>query len=196
MLIGLTGGIGSGKSTVARFWEILDVPVYYADARAKQILAEDPDVVASVTSLLGAEAYSDGVPDRAYIASRVFEDGALRDKLNGIIHPAVGRDFESWIVTRSDRPYLLKEAAIIVETGTVDAYDALVLVTAPEAVRMERVIKRGGISRKDVEQRIASQLGDAEKRRFADYIIDNDGKNAVVPAVLSIHEALCEKLRA
>lgn len=191
VLIGLTGGIGSGKSTVARFWEVLGVSVYYADVRAKQILADDPDTVASVKALFGEKAYADGVPDRAYIADRVFDDAALRKSLNEIIHPAVGRDFEAWTEARSDRPCLVKEAAIIVETNTCDLYDALVLVTAPEEVRIERVMARNKISRKEVKQRMAAQLSDGEKKKYADFVIENDGEKALIPAVLSIHEALC-----
>lgn len=191
-LIGLTGGIGSGKSIVARFWEVLGVPVYFADERAKLILAEDPDVVSTVKSLFGKKAYTSGYPDRAYIASRVFEDDELRKALNNIIHPAVGRDFEVWVSSHSDCPCLVKEAAIIVETNTCDQYDALVLVTAPEEVRIERVMTRNNISRKEVKQRMAAQLSDDEKKKFADFVIENDGNKALIPAVLSIHKTLCE----
>ncbi|MCA1752165.1 MAG: dephospho-CoA kinase [Flavobacteriales bacterium] len=194
VLIGLTGGIGSGKSIIARFWEVLGVPVYYADARAKMILADDSDVVSAVVSLFGKKAYSDGAPDRAYIASRVFEDDDLRKALNEIIHPAVGRDFEAWVEARSHLPCLVKEAAIIVETDTCHLYDVIVLVTAPEEVRIERVMARNDISRKEVEQRMAAQLSDREKNEYADFVIDNDGKKALIPAVLSLYNTLCDNI--
>jgi dephospho-CoA kinase len=176
---------------VARLWEVLGTPVYYADARAKQILADDHATIYSVKALLGKEAYSNGSPDRSYIADRVFGDPALRKSLNEIIHPAVGRDFDAWVDSHAGFSCLIKEAAIIVEMNTAHLYDNLILVTAPAAVRIERVMARNQISRKEVEQRMSAQLSDEEKKEYADFVIENDGEKALIPAVLSIHGAIC-----
>lgn len=187
--VGLTGGIGSGKSTVAKYWEMLGIPVFYADAEAKAILASDPETVRRVQALLGKEAYTEAGPDRAYIAEQVFDDPEKRKALNGIIHPAVNRAFEDWVRQNAAQPYVVKEAAIIIEIGAADKYGALVLVTAPETLRAERAAARGD-HRADVQKRMKAQLPDEEKIRKADFIIRNDGATALIPQIRRIHEAL------
>ncbi|MCZ4408967.1 dephospho-CoA kinase [Cryomorphaceae bacterium 1068] len=188
--VGITGGIGAGKSVVAKVFSVLGVPVFNADAIAKQILTSDPEVVSAVRGHFGAGAYRDGVPDRDYLARVVFSDSSQRETLNSIIHPAVGTAFEEFCAANEQLPYVLKEAAILVETGGYEQLDALILVTAPEALRIDRALSRDKTDRASVEKRISAQLSDEEKRPHAHFEIENDDKNPVIPKVLQIHNAI------
>ncbi|MGB6036432.1 MAG: dephospho-CoA kinase [Cryomorphaceae bacterium] len=188
--VGITGGIGSGKSIVAKFFSVLGVPVFNADLIAKQILSTDPAVVTAVVQHFGKEAYIEGVPDREYLAKVVFNDFAQRETLNSIIHPAVGRAFEEFCALQSSASYVLEEAAILIETGGHEKLDTLILVTAPEELRIERVLNRDQTNRELIEKRIAAQLPDQEKRPYAHFEILNDDKNPVIPKVLQIHNTI------
>lgn len=188
--VGITGGIGSGKSIVAKVFSVLGVPVFNADLIAKQILSTDSSVMARVEQSFGPEAYIDGVPNRAYLANVVFGDSTKRETLNSIIHPAVGKAFEEFCKLNSSASYVLKEAAILVETGGHEKLDVLLLVTAPEELRIQRVLNRDQTGRELVEKRIAAQLPDQEKRPFAHFEIVNDDKNPVIPKVLQIHNTI------
>jgi len=188
--VAITGGIGSGKSIVAKIFAVLGVPVFNADLIAKQILSTDSSVVASVEQEFGKEAYTNGAPNREYLANLVFSDSAKRDALNSIIHPAVGSAFEEFCKLHSSAPYVLKEAAIVIETGGHEKADVLILVTAPEELRIKRVLKRDQTSRSLIEKRIAAQLPDQEKRPYAHFEILNDDKNPVIPKVLQIHNTI------
>jgi dephospho-CoA kinase len=193
-VVSLTGGIGAGKSLIAKFFAVLGVPVYDADHAAKEILAHDPDVVASVKDVFGPEAYAGGLPNRPYLASRVFEDSGLRTKLNAIVHPAVADDFAAWKEAQRLSVYVVKEAAISIETGIYKEADFVVLVTAPEALRVERVMKRNQISAAEVQKRLAAQWTDAEKKPFADFTIVNDGLSAIIPQTLHIHHTILKQV--
>jgi dephospho-CoA kinase len=175
--VGLTGGIGSGKSTVGEFFEELGVPVYCSDLRGRELMCGGGEIERAIVQLLGAEAYRDGVPDTVYIASRVFADPILLASLNSIIHPAVALDFESWALSLSDHPYVVLESAILFESGFDRLVDRVVTVSAPSDVRLERVLSRGhgGASREDVMRRMASQLTDNERERRAWRTIENGG---------------------
>jgi dephospho-CoA kinase len=188
--IGITGGIGSGKSVVAKVFSVLGVPVFNADLVAKQILASNPDVVASVKEHFGEEAYKEGVANREYLAQVVFTDSAQREILNLIIHPAVVKAFDEFCQEHSSVPYVLKEAAIMVETGAHEHVDVLILVTAPEELRIERVLNRDSTDRESIEKRISAQHTDEEKRPYAHFEIANDDKNPVIPKVLKIHNSI------
>ncbi len=188
--MGITGGIGAGKSIVAKVFSVLGIPVFNADVIAKQILTSDPEVISAVRSHFGVEAYRDGVPDREYLARVVFNDSSQRETLNSIIHPAVGRAFEKFCAVNNSAPYVLKEAAILVETGGYKQLDALILVTAPESLRIERALNRDNTDREALKKRISAQLSDEEKRPYAHFEIVNDDKNPVIPKVLQIHNAI------
>lgn len=192
--VGLTGGIGSGKSTVAKYWEVLGIPVFYADAEAKAILASDPETVRRVQALLGSDSYTESGPDRAYIAKQIFDNREKREALNSIIHPAVNRAFEARVRENAAHPYVIKEAAIIIETGAAEKYDALVLVTAPESLREDRAVGRGD-DRSDVRKRMKAQLTDEEKAKYSDFVIVNDNERAIIPQVARIHSALLARSR-
>lgn len=171
-VIGLTGGIGSGKSTVARMFNELGVPVYYADDEARNIFFL-PEVVEQLIDLFGQEILTDGVPDRAKVAAIVFTDKEKLAGLNAIIHPRVGLHFKEWLARHNNDKFVLKEAAILFESGSYTQCDAVILVTSPIEIRISRVMQRDGVSRDKVEQRIANQWTEEEKQRLSQYTITN-----------------------
>ena len=171
-IIGLTGGIGSGKSTIARFFASLGVPVYIADEEAKKILYE-PEVVAELQAALGNRVLTNGAPDKAKIAALVFNDAAKLQLLNGIIHPRVAEHFKVWVVQNNNKPFVIKEAAILFESGSYKDCDAVILVTAPQEERIKRVMQRDNVTREQVLERIANQWDEQKKAQLSNYIIDN-----------------------
>ena len=188
--IGLTGGIGSGKSVVAKVFKALHVPIFNSDLRARTILETDPDVRNSIIELIGSESYKGNVPNRALIASRVFENQELREKLNAIVHPAVGRAFEHWVEQQINAPYIIKEAAITFETGIYKDLDATILVIAPKELRVQRIEKRDGMSEDEIHNRMNSQWSDERKAELADFTISNRPDDALIPQILRIHSQL------
>lgn len=187
---GITGGIGSGKTTVARVFSLLGIPVYYADDAAKQLLSEDADVRKSVRRLFGDEVFTNGKPDRKKMAALVFNDKEKLAKLNAIIHPAVRKHFENWVKEHSDAPYILKEAAILFESGTYKELDKIITVVAPEETRIARVMKRDHVTADAVRDRMANQLDDKEKIKLSDFIVRNSDDDLIIPQVLDIHQQL------
>ena len=188
-IIGLTGGIGSGKSTIAMLFKALGVPVYIADIEAKKILASSKVVRAKVISLLGTSAYSNEMPNRAYIAQKVFNDPVLLDGLNAIVHPEVTASFKRW-VQKQDAPYCVKEAAILFENGGFTHCDATILVTAPREVRVQRVLSREAITLADVNARMENQWEDQKKIPLANYVIENIDLTSTKIQVQNIHKKL------
>ncbi|NNC82265.1 MAG: dephospho-CoA kinase [Flavobacteriales bacterium] len=189
--VGLTGGIGSGKTTVARIFSALGVPIYYADERAKYLMHHDVDLKVAVSVEFGPRAYVDGELDRAYLSSVVFADRDRLKALNRLVHPAVRRDYRAWLEGLSgDAPYCIKEAAIIFETGGHKELDRTILVTAPEDLRIERVMQRDDVSEEQVRSRMKEQWSDADKLDLADHVIQNDGKHSLIEQVMDLHEIL------
>ncbi len=189
--IGLTGGIGAGKSTVAKIFEVLDIPVYYADPAARRLMEEDPALASRIKSLLGREAYrQDGSLDRAWVASQVFSDMILLNRLNGIVHPVVGKDSEQWHQGQSKVPYTLKEAALVFESGDFLHLDAVICVEAPEEVRIARVMQRDEVTREQVLARMDHQWPESRRQMMADYHITNDGLAPLIPQIRQIHHKL------
>lgn len=189
--IGITGNIGSGKTTVCRLFEELNVPVIYADQVSRQLLEEDEHVMEAVVQLLGAESFVNGVPDRAFIAAQVFGSKEKLTGLNNIIHPRVHGFVMDWFSNLPEEtPYAIEEAALLIESGGFRLLDELILVTAPEELRIQRVMARDKVARAQVEARIQHQMKESEKRRYCDYIITNDEEALLLPQVLSIHEEL------
>ncbi len=193
--IGITGGIGSGKSTVCRVFGVLGVPVFEADAAGKRLLADDPTVRHAVTQAFGAEAYPGGTLDRGSLARRVFSDPAARARLNGIIHPAVRAAFAQW-ADAQDAPYVLMESAILVGSGGARTLDGLVLVTAPEDLRLQRTMQRDGVGEEAVRARMAAQDAEEDMRLAALHVIHNDDHQLVIPQVLRIHQSLLDRAAA
>lgn len=191
MIIGITGGIGSGKTTVARLLETMGCVLYNSDERAKELYL-DEGVKADVIALLGAEAYSDnGALNKLYISEKVFSDTALLQRLNGIIHPAVKKDFDAF-TSRFPKQIILKESAILFETGIYKDLDATILVTAPLKEKIQRVMARNRVTKEEVEKRMLAQWTDEQKMPLADYVITNGHMQALIPQALKI----LTKLRA
>lgn len=185
--IGVTGNIGSGKSQICRIFELLGIPVYYADEKAKELMINNKDLVNSIKTLIGSGAYlSDGGLDRAYISERVFIDKGLLEKLNALVHPAVAIDFKTWCLAQKSL-YVIKEAALLFESGSYKDLDEIVMVTAPEKLRIQRVIGRDRMTEHQVLLRIRNQLDENLKIEKADYIIQNDGDTFLVRQILKLH---------
>jgi dephospho-CoA kinase len=187
--VGLTGGIGSGKSTVARAFEALGARVYQADARAKELLVSDAQIAAELTQLLGPEAYKDGVPDRAWIASRVFADKELLAQMNAIVHPRVAADWEQFSIFNFQFSIVIMEAAILFESGMEGLVDYVVTVEAPVEQRVARAAARDGVAPESIRQRMAHQMSQSERAARADFVIDNSDGAEVLPQIINIlHE--------
>lgn len=189
-IIGLTGGIGSGKSTIARIFENAGIPVFYADLSGRNVLETDPKVREDVSALFGSEVYfENGKANRALIASVVFSDSEKLSKLNQIIHPAVARDFKVWI-EKQNAPYIIREAAILFESGTNKDCDKVICVVAEDEVRINRVMSRDKVSNEEVLYRMAKQMPQTEKAEKSDFVIQNNGDEALIPQVMQIHQHL------
>lgn len=188
--IGITGGIGSGKTTVCRIFEVLGIPVYYADIEAKRLMQEDPGLMAAIRDHFGKEVYdSRGRLDRALLAGMVFGRKEKLEELNALVHPATIRDANEW-VGRQTAPYVIKEAALMFESEAFHHVDQVIGVYAPEALRIQRTMHRDGISRGQVLERMRHQLDEEVKMRLCDYVIYNDEQQAVIPQVLQLHGRL------
>lgn len=195
--VGMTGGIGSGKSTVSRVFESLGVPVYYTDPRAKQLMATDPDIIAELTALLGPGTYADGELDRQYVAGRIFTDRALIQRVNAIVHPRVAADFARWATgwIGGDVPYVMMECAIMFESGFADLMDYIVTVSADVEERVGRASSRDGIAAQQVRDRMANQMTDAERESRSDFTILNSDNDMVVPRILELHRFFTDEGR-
>ena len=182
--VGVTGGIGSGKSVVCNIFRNLDIPVYEADAEARRIIAENSDVRKGLVKHFGYRTFSNGVLDRKYLADRIFSDSKARSFVNGLVHPKVREDFSQWTLGQ-EGSYVVEEAALLIESGAWKEMDFIVLVIATEEIRIERIMKRDGISRGDVLARLASQIDPVEAAKLADLMIHNDENEFVIPQVLA-----------
>lgn len=186
---GLTGGIGSGKSVVARMFETLGVPVYYADLAAKQLYDTDEEIKESLIKTFGEGCYVNNRFNSTYLRQLVFKDPALLEQLNNIVHPATIRDARKWLSAQTF-PYVLKEAALIFESGSQRDLDFIIGVSAPLETRILRVMERDHLTRQDVLSRMDRQLDDNIKTRLCDAVIVNDDKTPLLPQVLALHEKL------
>jgi dephospho-CoA kinase len=189
--IGLTGGIGSGKSTVAKLFEVFGVPVYYADQAAKRLLNEDEGLISSIRKLFGENAYIDGKINRQYLAAIVFNDPLRLAQLNALVHPVTIADGNKWLSLQQS-PYAIKEAALIFESK-VDSYlDYVIGVYAPAPLRIQRAMKRDHITSKDVLARMKRQMDEEEKMSLCDFVIINDETAPVLPQAIRVHQQLLE----
>ena len=195
--IGVTGGIGAGKSIVCKIFNILGIPVYNADERAKVLMTQDRHVVESIKRNFGAESYlADGKLNRLFLANHVFKNENKLKIINAIVHPAVAIDFDNWSKNYENKSYLIKEAALLVESGSYEFLDYLITVTAPIDIRIVRVLTRDNHrTKEDIEQIISKQLSDEEKISKSKFIITNDSYSLLIPEVLKIHEFLISSIQ-
>ena len=187
--VGLTGNIGSGKSTVAGIFEVLGVPVFHADKEAVHIMSTE-EVMKAIRSRFGDAVYYRGILDRQKLAATVFNDSTALADLNTIVHPRVRKKFKGWIEQHGQQPYVVQEAAILFETGFHGFFDVTVVVSCPEDIAIERVMVRDGAKKEEVMARMRNQWPEPKKIALADYVINNDGGHLVIPQVLSIHKEL------
>lgn len=187
--VGITGGIGSGKTTVCRVAEALGYPVYYADTEAKRITETNSDVVSAISALFGGDIYTSGKLNRQRLASIVFGNKELLGRLNSIVHPPVAKDFTVWVGTLHS-PIAFMEAAVLFESGLHQLLDKTIVVTAPYGTRVARVVARDGLTPDGVKARMANQAAQDKLVRLADFAINNDGTQPVVPQLLGIIEKL------
>lgn len=194
ILIGITGGIGSGKSTVAHLFFQLGVPIYYADYEAKELMNNDLEIKSALIELFGSEAYKEGILNRTFISNTVFGNESKLAQLNAIVHPKVAKHFEEWVAKQTSN-FVIKEAAILVETGGYKDLNELFVVTANEDLRIQRVMKRDGVSKEAVESRMKSQLSDSERNHYATWIFKNNEENKLEQQVAQCWEYLKTKYK-
>ena len=187
--IGLTGGIGSGKSTVAQIFEVLGIPVYYADKEARRLMNTDPELKNAIIKNFGIDAYIKSELNSTYISSLVFNDQSKLELLNSLVHPATIQDGESWMKKQST-PYSIHEAALIFEARVTERLDYVIGVSAPFPLRLKRTMERNKVTREEVIQRMNKQIEEDIKMKLCDFIITNDEQELVIPQVLKLHEKI------
>ncbi len=189
-IVGLTGGIGSGKSTVAELMQVYGIPVYDSDSRSKLLCETDSELIVSLKNLLGDDVYlEDGHLNRPYMAKALFDDKALLQASNNLIHPAVGKDFKAWS-EKQDAPFVVQETAILFEAGLEKRYYAIICVTAPEDLRLRRTCGRSSLNEEEVLARMRNQLSEEERVRRSDFVLINDEQTPLIPQL----EVLMKKL--
>lgn len=195
--IGVTGGIGSGKSTICKIFRELGAPVYDADSRAKWILANDEVLKEQIIEKFGSQSYKNNELNRDYLASQVFNNTEKVKILNSLVHPRVGEDYLNWVNTANSKTgYTIKEAALMFESGSYKSLDKIITVEAPVELRISRILKRDPFRKpEEIQGIIDKQWTDDERRKMSDYIIFNDEKNLVIPQVLKLHEEFLRLLQ-
>ncbi len=189
MIVGLTGGIGSGKSTVAKMFRNLGVPVYDSDAEAKSLMVNSKTLKRDIVKLLGINSYKGEELNRDFIANKVFKDSETLQRLNKIVHPAVRFHFMDWVKTQTSS-YVIQETALIFENNAKHNYDFVILVTAPKEIRVKRVLERDGTEEQAIINRMDNQMNDADKTLLADFCINNIDLKTTEKEVFNLHEKL------
>ena len=187
--IGLTGNIGSGKTTLASCFEILGIAVFNADKQAKLLMNKDVNLKQSLIAEFGKEVFLNNELNRKYLSKLAFNDDLVLKRLNALVHPVVQDAFEKWSIQQSGA-YVIKEAAILFESNTYQSLDAIICISCPEEIRLKRISKRDDLSEKDVRQRMSHQWAEEKKISLSDYVITNDNSSLVMPQILSVHSAL------
>jgi len=189
IVVGLTGGIGSGKSTIATMFKELGVPVYDSDRRAKHLMNTSPEIKKLLIDILGDASYQEGTLNRSYIAKKVFNDTNLLAQLNNVVHPIVRQDFVKW-ANKQDFCYVIQETALLFENKTQELYNSIILVTAPKEERISRVLKRDKSTREQVVARINNQLEDDAKIKLSNFVIENVDLERTRANVLQVHASI------
>jgi dephospho-CoA kinase len=187
--LGITGGIGSGKTSVCRVFTVLTIPVFSADREASQIMENDSGIQEKLNYITGRDLYAKGRMDRQALASIIFNDKAILEKVNALVHPVVFQNFSKWAVEQTS-PYVIMEAAILFESGAADYVDKVATVVAPVDQRVERVIRRNKLTKDQVMERMRNQMSDETRISMSDYIIYNSENDMIIPAILKIHQEI------
>ena len=190
-LIGITGGIGAGKSTVSTICKHLGFKVYNSDQRAKEIVSEDSIIKKKLISFFGNNIYKNGVLDRKFLSDKIFNDKSSLQQINSIIHPAVKKDFNSWVINNSNEKILFKESALLLESGAFKELDKIILIVSDKNLRVSRVLNRDqNRSKKEIESIIDKQIDEVDAIKYADIVIDNNHKKMLLPSVIKEIEKL------
>lgn len=193
MIVGLTGGIGSGKTTVAKHFEAKGIPVYISDIEAKKLMHEDPELIKAIKTLLGDSSYENGQLNRDYIGKKIFNNKTLLKEMNAIVHPAVAKHFKLW-VAQQDAPYVIKESAILFETGGYASCDYMITVASPIDLRIARLLKRDQTTPEKIQAKMSAQWSDSQRLKLTDFAIENINLSNIKPQVCKIHNHLIKKL--
>jgi dephospho-CoA kinase len=191
--LGVTGGIGSGKSSVCKVFRLLGIPVFAADEEARLIMENDKGLILRLNSLTGRDLYKSGSLDRVLLASIIFNNSNLLEKVNSLVHPVVFEHFNDWVEKQSS-PYVIMEAAILLESGASSLVDRIAVVVAPVEERIDRVIQRNDLTREQVLERIKNQMDDETRTKSSHYVINNSENDMLIPAVLSLHEEILKHI--
>lgn len=195
MKLGITGGIGSGKTSVCRVFNILGIPVFSADPEAQRIMNSDKSVISGINEIAGKDLYADGTLNRMELASIIFNDPDVLKKVNSLVHPVVFEDFIRWTEEQKS-PYVIMEAAILFESGASNLVDRVATVYAPVEERIARVTRRNRLTREQVMDRIRNQMDDEMRMKMSDYVINNSENDMIIPVILKIHEDLLNHLNS
>ncbi len=195
MKLGITGGIGSGKTSVCRVFSVLGIPVFSADPEARRIMNNHPDIIEGINRIAGKNMYAEGRLNSNELASLIFNNEELLGKVNGLVHPLVFRYFLEW-TDNQNSPYVIMEAAILFESGAASLVDRVAVVVAPVEERILRVTMRNNLTREQVMERIKNQMDDETRIKMADYIINNSEDEMIIPAVLRIHDDILNHLNS
>ena len=193
--VGITGGIGAGKTLVANIFRTFGIPVYNSDREAKRLMNEDPGLKEQIINLFGQKAYAKEVLNRDYLAEIVFKNQDNLSRMNSLVHPVVKKDYNKWLTKYKNKTIAIKEAALLFESGSYKDLDYTILVFAPKSIRIRRVLLRDeNRSKGDIEDIIDKQMSESRKKKLSDFIIINDGEKMVIPQVLEIYENLLNNL--
>ena len=192
--LGVTGGIGSGKTSVCNVFGVLGIPVFSADAEAKRVMEVDTGIILKLNAIAGRDLYTAGVLDRSALAKLIFNNRSMLEKVNSVVHPAVFSRFNEWAKKQS-APYIIMEAAILFESGGWKMVDRIVAVTAPVDERIARVVRRSNITKEEVMERMQNQTSDIDKIKRSDYVVDNSENEMIIPAILNIHSDILKSVK-
>lgn len=192
--VGITGGIGSGKSTVCRVFEVLGLPVYYSDIKAKELIHSNNDVITLYKQLFGEDIYSAGALNRSRVAELIFANPKLKLEVEKRLHPMVRNDFDDWVQIQN-ADIVLNESAILFESGGFRFFDAIINVSAPENIRIKRVMKRDGFTEMEIRARMKHQWSDEKKGSLSQYVIECDDHKLIIPQIIEIYNLLVEKIK-
>ncbi len=193
--LGITGGIGSGKTSVCRVFEVLNIPVFSADRVAQEITESDKRIIEGINTVAGKDLYADGHLDRMMLASIIFNDNLLLNKVNSLVHPAVFERFKKW-VSEQTSPYVIMEAAILFESGASEIVNRIATIVAPVEERIQRVILRNKLTREQIVERMRNQMNDESRAKKSDYIINNSENEMIIPTILTIHNDILNFIKS